>query len=286
MAECPNCGRKLGLKDWRQTCPGCGVNLILFDRQERLMKEADVAEVQHYYFQKKIDRVKAAFIGSKLAIARIFISILPLIPPLLPLVRQGKLSPPLPAVEGNISLLSVYQVVSREYDASGLASMFSGDQKTAATFLAAAVLLIALALVLTIVRFALNSLACSPKGKVRNYTEDILLLLLIVGAGAVFAAMPENSLASGKAGIGWFLWIATALACLVVDILCFTKGIEVKHAPCFVGGIPAEEYFDMVDRGVPQEEIRAEMYKRLTALRAEKEAALKAAGEEGSESHE
>lgn len=279
MANCPNCGRRLGIKDWRQTCPGCGVNLILYDRQERLMKEADIAEVQHFHFQKKIDRVKAAFIGSKLAITRLFVSLLPLIPPFLPLIAGGKLSAPLPAAEGSISVLTLYKALSEEYDPSGLLPLLSGSEKTAAFCLLVSVVLAALAVLLTIVHFALNTLACSPGGRARNYAQDILLLLFIIGSGAAFAAMPENSFVSGGAGWGYFLWIASAAAVFAIDIVCFRKGIEVVYTQCYIGGMPAEEYFDMVEKGVPEEEIRAEMYRRLSALREQKKAALQEAGE-------
>ena len=35
-----------------------------------------------------------------------------------------------------------------------------------------------------------------------------------------------------------------------------------------------EEYFQMVEKGVPQDEIRAEMYRRLAKMQEEKEAQL------------
>ena len=87
MANCPKCGVHLRLIDWKQRCPQCGANLVLYDLQERLMQDADIAEVQHYHFQKKIDRLKAAFIGSKAAVVRIFTSLLPIGALFLPLWR-------------------------------------------------------------------------------------------------------------------------------------------------------------------------------------------------------
>ena len=54
MANCPKCGRHLRLIDWKQTCPHCGANVFLYNLQERLMLDADKAEVQHYYHQKKV----------------------------------------------------------------------------------------------------------------------------------------------------------------------------------------------------------------------------------------
>ncbi|MBQ6021153.1 MAG: hypothetical protein IJL26_13350 [Clostridia bacterium] len=53
MANCPKCGAHLRMIDWKQRCPHCKANVFLYDLQERLMLDADKAEVQHYHFQKK-----------------------------------------------------------------------------------------------------------------------------------------------------------------------------------------------------------------------------------------
>ena len=47
MATCPKCGRKLKLTQWRPECPGCGVNMVYYDSNERLIVEAEKAEVEH-----------------------------------------------------------------------------------------------------------------------------------------------------------------------------------------------------------------------------------------------
>jgi len=61
MAKCPKCGRKLTLFDWKPNCPNCGVNLVYYGMEERLLDEADKAEAEHARLQKRIDRLKAAF---------------------------------------------------------------------------------------------------------------------------------------------------------------------------------------------------------------------------------
>lgn len=86
MAQCPKCAARLRLIDWKQNCPYCGANVFLYNLQERLMLDADKAEVEHYHFQRKIDRAKASFIGSKLAVARIAASVLLIGAVFLPLV--------------------------------------------------------------------------------------------------------------------------------------------------------------------------------------------------------
>ena len=58
MANCPKCGRKLTILDWKPNCPGCGVNLVYYGMEERLLAEADAAEAEHARLQKRIDRLK------------------------------------------------------------------------------------------------------------------------------------------------------------------------------------------------------------------------------------
>ena len=38
MANCPKCNHHLRLADWKQKCPYCGANIVLYDLQERLIR--------------------------------------------------------------------------------------------------------------------------------------------------------------------------------------------------------------------------------------------------------
>ena len=82
--------------------------------------------------------------------------------------------------------------------------------------------------------------------------------------------------------VGTYLFITLASANLLVEQLTFWQGIEITHKQCYVGGIPIEEYFEMQEKGVPHEEIRAEMYRRLSEQQREKEREL----EERTREHE
>ena len=86
-ATCPKCGGKLKLTDWRPNCPHCGVNMVYYGMEERLLLDADKAEAEHARTQPRIDRLKAAFVGSKLAIARIVFSVLPIAALFLPIAK-------------------------------------------------------------------------------------------------------------------------------------------------------------------------------------------------------
>lgn len=274
MANCPKCNHHLRVIDWKQKCPYCGANIVLYDLQERLMADADKAEVQNYYFQKKIDRLKAAFVGSKLAIVRIFTSLLPIAALFLPLVKAN-LSAPLPEKSGSITAIDIYNLFE-DIDFGALFGTFSNG---GAPFVVSFVLLL-VGLLLILVRFVLLTLACSPKGKVRNYTFDIIMLLFAVASAVGFAIMPEGSFAYGSLGIGTYLYIALLIVNFAVDIAVFKQGIEITHKQCYVGGIPIEEYFEMVENGVSHKELRKEMYIRLAAIQAQKDAELAKAEEE------
>lgn len=274
MANCPKCNHHLRVIDWKQKCPYCGANIVLYDLQERLMADADKAEVQNYYFQKKIDRLKAAFVGSKLAIVRIFTSLLPIAALFLPLIKAN-LSAPLPEKSGSITAIDIYNLFE-DIDFGALLGTFSNG---GAPFVVSFVLLL-VGLLLILVRFVLLTLACSPKGKVRNYTFDIIMLLFAVASAVGFAIMPEGSFAYGSLGIGTYLYIALLIVNFAVDIAVFKQGIEINHKQCYVGGIPIEEYFEMVENGVSQKELRKEMYIRLAAIQAQKDAELAKAEEE------
>ena len=117
MANCPKCNYKLKLTDWRPNCPSCGVNLVYYGMEERLLADADKAETEHAYFQKKLDRVKASYAGSKLTIARIVLTVLPLGMLFLPLA-QIVLKAPYIDKTTNLSILTIgMKVANLDFDA-------------------------------------------------------------------------------------------------------------------------------------------------------------------------
>lgn len=280
MAECPKCKEHLRLLDWKPNCPHCGANIVVYDLQERLMQEANAAEVQYYHFQKKVDRLKASFIGSKLSIVRIFTSLIPIAALFLPIVKIN-LSAPFEPYSGNMGILDIYNLFDKLDIGAFLTAIEMNSAAGLMFTLSVAGLL--LSVVVMLLHFLCNMLACSPKGKIRNYTLDIIYLVLVIATMGVFAFIPENPFVSGSLGIGAFLYLALVILNFIIDILVFRENIEIKHAQCFVGGIPIEEYFEMVERGVSPEELRAEMYKRLTAIQKEQEEKLDAKNKEKEE---
>lgn len=273
MANCPKCGEHLKLTDWKQHCPHCNCNVVIYDIQERLMQDADKAEVQHYYFQKKVDRLKASFIGSKLAVARIFTSFIPLIAVIVPWFK-AVFKAPFTEFDGFFGLFSVLDVLD-SIDVDGIVSLLdTTDGKAAVICLLSAAVVFLLSLVIVLVRFFCITMACGKHGKQRMYVFDIAMLVLCIVGSLLLLVVPENpyfDIGFILAPIVYFILLCVNFG---VDMAIYKKGIEIKHAPCFVGGIPIEEYFGMLENGVPAEEIRQEMYRRLTEMQLQKEAEL------------
>lgn len=273
MSECPKCGKHLKITDWKQHCPHCGANIVIYDIQERLMKDADIAEVQYYHFQKKIDRMKASFVGSRLAVIRIFTSLIPILAILVPFFKC-EFKAPFVEFNGFLSLFSLLDIIENLNFDNILVLLNTDDGKTPLILFAVPIVLLVLSIVLLLVRFGCLTMACSKKGKTICYGFDIAFIAATVISCVIFFLIPENPYFNIGFILAPFVYLVLLGINFGIDIAIFKQGIEVKHAPCFVGGIPIEEYFKMVEDNVPHEQIRAEMYKRLAKLQEEKEAEL------------
>ena len=265
MANCPKCGRKLTLLDWRPNCPDCGVNLVYYGMEDRLLDEADKAEAEHARLQKRIDRLKAAFVNSPLTIVRIILSILPIATLLIPLATVTFSGPMIAEQTKSINAIEIYNIVSK-LDFDALFTMIGSNLLgTAFIGMAGSLVSLVISLVFVIVSLLALMAACGPKGNVRNLTLNSISIVFAVASIFLFnmfsngisAAFPEYF--SGKIGAGIFVYIGSLLLLLGINILLTVKGIDVKYKQCFVGGIPYEEYMELVEKGTPKDEIRAMM---------------------------
>lgn len=279
MAKCPKCGRKLTLFDWRPNCPGCGVNLVYYGLEDKLLDEADAAEAEHAKLQKRIDRLKASFAGSKLTVARIVLSLLPIVALLIPLCSVKFTNIPFRGeIGGSVNLITLINVFSG-LDFDGLFAMF-GNATLSGVFIgyAGALLTLALSLVFVLVSLFALVAACGPKGNVRNIVLNSIAIVFSVASIIFFSVFSSNAtkvfpeMFTGKIGAGIFVYIAALIALLVLNIVIAKKGTPVKYKPCFVGGIPADEYFELVEKGTSKEEIRKMMNDALDAIEAKKAA--------------
>lgn len=271
MANCPKCGRKLRLFDWKPNCPDCGVNLVYYGMEERLMDEADAAEAEHARLQKRIDRLKASFVGSPLAIVRIILSVLPIATLLLPLATVTYSGPFIESTTATVNAIKIYELVS-SLDFDALFTMI-GSNVVGSSFIGyfGALLGILLSLVFVIVSLLMLTLACSPKGCPRNLIFNSLAIVSAIVSVVMFtqfangitSAFPEF-VSQASIGFGIYVYIASLAILLGLNIYLTVNKIKVNYKQCYVGGIPAEEYFDLVEKGTDKETLHKMMAEALS----------------------
>lgn len=234
MANCPKCNYKLSLIDIKPECPVCGVNVVYYGIEDRLEAEADQAEYEHALMQPRFDRLKASFIGSKVAIVRLVICILPLVATLLPL---GHVSITLPyyAEETTVNVISIVQYFM-DFDLDFILDMFSSDMAGVAFIcFAAAIVFTALAVVIALVNIINLMFACAPKGIKRNITTASIGLGFTVLASVAFEIWAYQLSAlvpgifSGTVSWGVIGVMLTFVAEIVINIIYKKMNIQVKY---------------------------------------------------------
>ena len=83
-SSCPNCGKKLHWYDVKAECSNCGISIPNFNWEERLEADNELAERKFASFYSGLNRLAYSIWGTKLRIARIVLSVLPVIGFILP----------------------------------------------------------------------------------------------------------------------------------------------------------------------------------------------------------
>jgi len=259
----PNCNYKLKLKDWRVNCPKCGTNILYYKMEERLLAEADQVETANAAFQKKVDRARAAVIGSNWAIARLVLMALPLGLLFLPLAR-AQVS--IPFVEKGVTLNAVSIVVAlTKLDFDALLGAL-GDPVLKAPFLWYVLAVAGFALVVVAILLGLATcwLARSPGGFKRAVSFFILGMGgTALGAASLFqfgAKLSPVLPNAFSASLTWYGVGAVGLSFLLlfaVQIYIKATGdIPVEHKQCYISGFPEEEVYANREKGITLEDMR------------------------------
>ena len=267
MANCPHCGYRLRLTDWKPDCPECGVNLNYYKANDRLLDESEKAEIEHAHFQPKVDRAKAAYAGSWKAILRIVLTLLPV----------GALFLPLANLFGKENVIDVYNYFTND---EIRASVPGGN------LFNAAVLLLALSAVMILVCLILNVMSLGKHGKGRAIALYGVMLCAAVGTLILFliavkAPAFTEKYGNPSAGIGAYIYILLQAVSFSWNLHVVLSGIPVKYTQCLIGGLPSEEYFGYVKDGRTKEAIRRKMLVALAQLQIDTEEAAEAEAKAG-----
>ncbi len=245
-ATCPKCGRALHIWNWKQDCPSCGVNMIGYDLQARLLRDADQAETEFARVQPYFDRGKASYVGSGKTIARLCCSILPLFAVLLPMVNVcGK----------RINIIGAAAWIVGAVKDGGTFAVGGTvlSDRTALAALVPAALLVWTALLL-LVHLGFIAGSCSRPGRLRLYDLDARMLFSTIAAIAVLhlfcRMLPAAAQQAGACSVGWGAYVFLLLLAVAAafDLALGRTGIPVKYKTCYIRGIPSDEFFAMQER--------------------------------------
>lgn len=249
MANCPKCGKKLGLTDIKPECPNCGVNLLYYKIEERLEVDAINAELEHAKTQKRIDRLKNATIGTPLSIVRLVLLVLVVGTLFLPLATLHTVGPFFDDTL-TINALEIYNKVSA-LDFDGLFAMFNSPLLGKAfIFLAVSIVTIALAAVCALLELILSILSSSPKGFVRNIIFASVGIVTTIASIVCYNLFIDNitpvlpGLVEGGVSFGAYCVIAAFVIVIAINIVIKVKGINVKYKQCYIDDIPYEVFVE------------------------------------------
>ena len=239
-SQCPKCGRKLTLRDLKPQCPGCKTNLLYYKIEERLEVDALNAEIEHAHTQKKMDRAKAAMVGSPLAIVRIVLLVLVIASFMLPL---AKMSAQGPFFESSTTYTAVQLVNSlMEFDFGAISLISSPVFGNTTLFFALSIVCVVLAALMALIELVVSFLSCSPKGFGRNVTLSVLGIAFSVAASVLFNMFLKSMTAvlpgfvTGSVGFG--IYVVAGMFALVLAVNIIIKaigGIKVRYKPCYIG---------------------------------------------------
>ncbi|MBP3447089.1 MAG: hypothetical protein J6K64_07420 [Clostridia bacterium] len=249
MANCPKCGKKLGLFNFKPECPNCGVNLLYYKIEERLEVDAINAELEHAKTQQRIDRVKNAIFGSPLSIVRLVLILLVVGTFFLPLATLHTVGP-LFDDSVTFNALEIYNKVSA-MDFDGLFAMFGSPLLGKAfIFLAVSMVTIVLAVLMALLSLILSILSSSPKGFVRNMFFAIFSIVSTVASIVCYNLFISNitpvfpGLVEGGVGFGAYCIIAAFALVVAINVIIKVKGINVKYKQSYIDSIPYEVFVE------------------------------------------
>ena len=250
MANCPKCGYKLKITDISQYCPKCKVNMRFYGFEENFYREAKIAELSQAGILCKIRRLKTAFIGSKLTIARLVVMLLPLAALLLP-AGKAVITLPYKTTEVPFSVLGIVNLFTTGdfgYISSMTGSSFAGAEfsklQTAlfgyiiVAFFAVAVLLTSILCFISVKNMQKITSAFAGLGIIGGIASMII-------TGGFISHMGNSPVISAEKGFGMLLVMAMFGVVLAINLILSIKGIKVEY-----------------DEGMLE---RAEIYKKVKA---------------------
>ncbi len=233
MAKCPKCEKKLHIWNVKAECPHCGVNIANYDWENRLEQDSIAAEAAFAKLHETMRKFKFSFVGTKLRIARIPISVLPLFTLLLPL---GTMAVSIPFCDEKITINAISIVMNiLNFDILGIlkspGSEIIGD--TALRFVLALLLVVfaALSLLVSLVFLLLNFKKFNSKGLFGTNLVASIMMFASAFCFNQFSTMIEASTLADaiECGPSWGIFVSGAifLVSSITNLIVSLQKVEI-----------------------------------------------------------
>lgn len=240
MKTCPACKKEL--KPWhiKAECPYCGANIPNHNWEQNLETDALAREAAFYKMHVRLNMLKYSVVGSKLRLARLIMSFLPIIGYIVPLAALN--------IEGNdgtkVGASAVSALAFFMTDSFKFADVFSllTDSVNADVdkFALIALILLAASLLFGVIAFFLVPLTHKKPNSPVIAVFHLLSLALYCSAPAVFLKFVSEYRAAalgectGSVSFGVFIGAVLFAAVLAADIILAVKkvnALEYKYVP-------------------------------------------------------
>ncbi len=190
MATCPNCGNKIPFWNIKAECKNCGVSIPNFNWMERLEEDNKNAELAFGVFNRTMNRVRYSLFGTKLRIARLVLTFLPIIAFLLPWVSVNS--------EGDSFQLALFSFNGSKTAVDIISQLFSNSSLLKndisfegtfgpATFLLVGTVFYFLTLLFMVISFFMSIIKCKKPKTRSTITYDVIAILTAIVSIALFA---------------------------------------------------------------------------------------------------
>ncbi len=247
MAKCPHCGYTLKIWNIRAECPKCDVNIPNFDWINRLEQDSVVAEDALMKMKQTFAKLRFAFIGNNLRIARLPISVLPLFSFLLPVFTLDFTLPYFDDVKSFNIISLVKQVLNFDFGVipDFIASPVLGGATIRFLLAIALIFLSALSLVPVSLFFLLrNYKNLHSKGLfITNLIAGAMMIssaVLFTGFSNLLHASTVNAF-SGKPGFGLYAGIILFFASSAINLAVTISKAEAPEPKETDTNIPESE---------------------------------------------
>lgn len=190
MATCPNCGNKIPFWNIKAECKKCGVSIPNYNWMERLEEDNKNAEQSFEVFNRTMNRVRYSLFGTKLRIARLVLTFIPIIAFILPWASVNS--------EGDSFQLALFSFNGSKSAIDIISQLFSNGALIKndiafegtfgpATFLLAGTVFYFLTLLFMVISFFMSIFKCKKPKTRSTITFDVIAVVTAIVSVSLFS---------------------------------------------------------------------------------------------------